>query len=421
MFSEEKEGIIISDATELFLGPVTKYEPMYSNEKTDCIVVKNGKIEAIGETSRILAEYPRRDYEVVNCSNKTVCPSFIDTHTHLVFAGDRSHELTMKIQGDSYQEIAKSGGGIMYTVKNTRNASKEELISLALHRLDSMLLHGTTTVEAKSGYGLTPESELKILEAIKEVNEMHPIDIIPTFLGCHMKPPEFIGNEWEYVESMMQILPEIKNRNLAEYVDIWTDQGAFTVEESRMFLSKATEHGFKLRIHVDELDNVGGALLAADLKAASADHLLKSEAVSAKAMADAGVVANLLPGTPFVLMSRNYANYQMFKDAGVTVALSTDFNPNCFILNMQAIIGLGCFMMRMLPEEAVQAATYGGAVSINREQSLGSLDIGMNADILVLDIPNLSSIPYQFGINHADTIIKNGNIIVKNGKRVDKK
>ena len=419
MYSEEKEGIIISDAGELFLGPVTKYEPIYTNEKLDCIVIKEGKIEAIGETSLLLAEYPRRDFEVIDCSKKTVCPGFVDSHTHLVFAGDRSHELELKIQGKTYREIAQSGGGIMYTVNKTRQASKEELIESALNRLDQMLLHGTTTVEAKSGYGLTPESELRILEVINEVNEKHPIDVIPTFLGCHIKPPDFVGNEWEYIDSMASLLPDIKNRNLAEFVDIWVDQGAFTVEESRMFLDRASKYDFSFRIHADELDNVGGALLAAEFQAASAEHLLKSEAVSARAMADSNVVANLLPGTPFVLMSRNYANYQMFKDAGATVALSSDFNPNCHILNMQTIVGLGCFMMKMLPEEAVIAATFGGARSLKRENIVGTLDLGMNADVLILDLPSLSSIPYQFGINHTDTVIKNGKIVIKNQERVN--
>ena len=416
MFNTEKEGIILSDISDLFLGQVTKYEPIYTNEKTDCLVIKKSQIEAIGETSRLLAEYSRQDYEIIDCSNKTVCPSFIDSHTHLVFAGDRSHELNLKIQGKSYQEIAQKGGGIMFTVKKTREAPKEELIELGKARLDKMLLHGTTTIEAKSGYGLNADSEIKILEVINELNAMHPIDIIPTFLGCHIKPEDFMGNQWEYIESMMQILPIIKNRNLAEYVDIWTDLGAFTTEESKVFLEESEKQGFKQRVHADEMDNVGAALLAAEMKVSSADHLLKAEAVSARSMADAGVVANLLPGTPFVLMSKQYANFQMFKDAGAIVALSTDFNPNCYILDMQTIIGLGCFMMKMLPEEALMAATYGGAASLNRETEIGSLDLEMNADIVILDAPTIDTIPYQFGTNHVNTVIKNGKIIVKNGK-----
>lgn len=416
MFDTEKEGIILSDISDLFLGQVNKYEPIYTNEKIDCLVINKNQIEAIGETSRLLAEYSRQDYDIIDCSNKTVCPGFVDSHTHLVFAGDRSHELNLKIQGKSYQEIAQKGGGIMFSVKKTRDATKEELIELSKTRLDKMLLHGTTTVEAKSGYGLNAESEIKILEVINELNAMHPIDIIPTFLGCHIKPEDFMGNQWEYIESMMQLLPIIKNRNLAEYVDIWTDLGAFTTEESKVFLEESEKQGFKLRIHADEMDNVGAALLAAEMKVASADHLLKAEAVSARSMADAGVVANLLPGTPFVLMSKQYANFQMFKDAGATVALSTDFNPNCYILDMQTIIGLGCFMMKMLPEEALKAVTYGGATSLNRENEIGSLDLEMNADILILDASSVDTIPYQFGTNHVNTVIKNGKIIVKNGK-----
>lgn len=418
MIETEKEGIILSDASELFLGFIQKYEPIHTNEKPDCIVIKDGKIEAIGESSNILANFTRQNYEIINCSSKTICPGFVDSHTHLVFAGNRSHELKMKIQGKSYLEIAQSGGGISYSVEQTRSATKEELESLALQRLDEMLLHGTTTIEAKSGYGLNADDELKILEVMNEVNEKHPIDIIPTFLGCHVKPQDFVGNQWEYVESMMRLLPEIKRRNLAEYVDIWTDQGAFTVEESEHFLSEAQTYDFKIRIHADEIENVGAALMAANLKAVSADHLLKAEAISASAMAEAGVVANLLPGTPFVLMSKNYANYQMFKDAGVTVALSSDFNPNCYLTNMQFVIALGCFMMKMLPEEALLAATYGGAKALNRSDIIGSLDLGMNADILILDVPSISSLPYQYAVNHVDTVFKNGKIIVKNGEKV---
>ncbi|MFW9851394.1 MAG: imidazolonepropionase [Candidatus Thorarchaeota archaeon] len=416
MLNTEKEGIILSDISDLFLGYVTKYEPIYTNEKTDCLVINKNKIEAIGETSRLLAEYTRQDYEIIDCSSKTVCPGFVDSHTHLVFAGDRSNELNLKIKGISYQEVAQKGGGIMFSVKKTRDATKEELIELGKERLDQMLLHGTTTIEAKSGYGLNADSEIKILEVINELNASHPVDIIPTFLGCHIKPEDFMGNQWEYIESMMQLLPIIKNSNLAEYVDIWTDLGAFTTEESKVFLEESVKQGFKLRVHADEMDNVGAALMAAEMKVASADHLLKAEAVSARSMADAGVVANLLPGTPFVLMSKQYANFQMFKDAGAIVALSTDFNPNCYILDMQIIIGLGCFMMKMLPEEALKAATYGGAASLNRENIIGSLDLEMNADILILDTPSIANIPYQFGTNHVNTVIKNGKIIVKNRK-----
>jgi imidazolonepropionase len=419
MYSEEKEGIILSDVAELFLGPVIKYEPVFSNEKADCLVIKKGKIEAIGETSRLLGEYSRSDYETINCSNKVVCPGFVDSHTHLVFAGDRSNELALKIQGKSYLEIAKNGGGIMFSVGKTRDTSKEDLTKLALQRLDEMLLHGTTTIEAKSGYGLNADAEIKLLEVIKEVDELHPIDIIPTFLGCHVKPADYIGNQWEYVESMMQLLPEIKRRNLAEYVDIWTDFGAFTIEESKLFLKEASNQGFKLRVHADELDNVGAALMAAEVGAVSADHLLYAEAVSASAMAEAGVVANLLPATPFVLMLKKYANYHMFKDAGVTVALSSDFNPNCYILNMQTIIGIACYMMKMLPKEALEASTFGGAKSLNREDELGSLDIEKFADILILDIPNIDSISYRYGVNYTDTVIKKGQVVVKEGKKVN--
>ncbi|MHA1222627.1 MAG: imidazolonepropionase [Candidatus Heimdallarchaeaceae archaeon] len=419
MERNNKEGIIITNASRLFLGPVTKYEPIYANEKPDSIVIQKDKIVDIGESSQILANYSRADYNIIDCKGqKTVCPSFVDSHTHLVFAGDRSHELKMKIAGKTYQEIAKSGGGIMYSVRKTREASKEQLIHLALQRLDQMLLHGTTTIEAKSGYGLTQESEIKLLEIMQELNERHIIDIVPTFLGCHIKPEEFLGNQWEYIESMMQILPEIKRRNLAEFVDIWTDEGAFTVEESKLFLEEALRQGFKLRLHVDELDNVGGAFLAAELAASSADHLLQAEAISANSMAESGVVANLLPATPFVLMLKKYANFQMFKDAGVTVALSSDFNPNCYVLDMQTVIALGCFMMKMLPEEALLAATYGGAKSLNRENYIGTLDKGMTADILILDVPSVESVVYQFGVNHVDTVIKNGEIVVQKGKRV---
>jgi len=419
MQEKEKEGIIISNASELFLGPVTKYEPVYSNEVADAVVIKNGLIEAIGETSTILSNFSKFDYNVIDCQKKqAVCPGYVDSHTHLVFAGDRAHELRMKLQGKSYLEVAQSGGGIMFSVNKTREASRSELETLAIKRLDEMLLHGTTTIEAKSGYGLDAESEIKILEVIQYANENHPIDIIPTFLGCHMTPQDFLGNQWEFIDSMIQLLPQIKSRNLAEFVDIWTDKGAFSVEESTHFLETAHEMGFKSRIHADELENMGAALMGASLGVTSADHLLLTEAVSADAMAEKNVVANLLPATPFVLMSKKYANYEMFKDAGVTVALSSDFNPNCYVLDMQTIIALGCFMMKMLPDEALTASTYGGAVSLNREDEVGSIDLGKKADIQILNVPSIDSIPYRFGINHVNTVIKNGKVIVENGKRI---
>jgi imidazolonepropionase len=416
----EKEGIIISNASELFLGPVTKYEPVYSNEIADAIVIKNGLIEAIGESSTILSNYSKFDYHIIDCQKKqAVCPGYVDSHTHLVFAGDRSHELRMKLQGKSYLEIAQSGGGIMFSVNKTRDASRSDLETLALQRLDEMLLHGTTTIEAKSGYGLNAESEIKILEVMQYLNEAHPIDIVPTFLGCHMTPKDYLGNQWEYIDSMIQLLPQIKSRNLAEFVDIWTDRGAFSVEESTHFLETAHQMGFKSRIHADELENMGAALMGANLGVTSADHLLLTEAMTADTMAEKNVVANLLPATPFVLMSKKYANYGMFKNAGVTVALSSDFNPNCYVLDMQTVIAIGCFMMKMLPEEALEAATYGGAVSLNREHEIGSIDLGKKADIQILDLPGVDSIPYRFGVNHVNTVIKKGKVIVENGKRVD--
>jgi len=420
MLNAKKEGIIICDIAELFLGPIHKHEPVYANEKPDALVIKDGKIEAIGETTRIFADYSRSDYDIINCNDrKIVCSGFVDSHTHLVFAGNRSHELSMKIKGKSYLEIAKAGGGINYTVRETRNASEEELSSLAIQRLDQMLLHGTTTIEAKTGYGLTPESEMRLLKVTNELNNKHPIDIIPTFLGCHIKPEDFTGNNWDFVELMIQLLPEIKRLNMANFVDIWVDYGAFSIEESTAFLTAAKENGFDLRIHADEMENVGAAIMAASMGAVSADHLLKAEAISANAMADADVVANLLPGTPFVLMSKNYANFPMFRDAGVTVALSTDFNPNCYILNMQIVIALGSFMMKMLPKEALKAATYGGAKSLKIEKEVGSLDLGMNADITILEVPSIDSLVYQFDRNHVSDVIKNGNIVVKNKEIVE--
>lgn len=419
MDKSESEGIIIANIAELLLGPasaITKYEPVYNKENPDCLVIKDGQILAIGETTRIFADFMRKDYEIIDCKHKKiVCPSFVDSHTHLVFGGDRSHELTMKLKGDSYQKIAESGGGINYTVRQTRSAKREELQRLALDRLDLMLKHGTTMIEAKSGYGLNQEKELELLEITNEVNQMHPIDIVPTFLGCHVVPEDFIGNSYEYVESMVELLPEIKRKNLAEYVDIWTDFNAFSVEESKVFLTAAKDFKFKIRMHADEMENVGAALLASEMKADSADHLLKAEAISASSMADAGVVANLLPGTPFVLMSKKYANYRMFKDAGATVALSTDFNPNCYLINMQTVIELGCYMMHMTPKEALEAATYGGAKSLKRENQVGTLDLEMRANLLIMDIPSIASLPYQFGRNHVDTVIKDGKILVKDG------
>lgn len=381
------------------------------------VAVKDGRIIALGE-GNAPPDMRDRDTRIINAAGKTVTPGLIDAHTHLVHGGSREKELPLKLKGVPYLEILKMGGGILSTVRNTRSATKEELKAKARKSLDQMLLHGTTTVEAKSGYGLDFDTEIKCLEAANELKNSHPIDIVTTYMGAHAVPEEFKGNTQGYISFMVEkVMPYVRKNNLAEFMDVFCEEGVFSPEESRIIMQKGKEQGFKLKIHADEIVPLQGAELAGELGAVSAEHLLAASDAGIDSMAKAGVTAVLLPGTSFYLMLSKYARAQEMMDRGVRVALATDYNPgSCPTENLQSIMTFACFGMKMTPEEIIKGMTLNAAHAVDRAEEIGSLEVGKKADIVIFDAPNIEYIVYHFGINHVDTVIKGGKTVVENGR-----
>jgi imidazolonepropionase len=400
--------IIIKNANEILTlnGPNRPRKMKEMNElsiiENGSVAIDNGIIVDVGKNLTYMAD------KIINAKGKTVLPGFADPHTHVVFAGSREFELDMKLKGLSYMDILKSGGGIFYTVEKTRNATKDQLIQQAKKRLDNMLRYGTTTCEAKSGYGLDTKTELKILEVNKKLNESHPIDIVSTFLGAHAIPKGKSADEYtdEIIEEM---IPKINH--LSKFCDVFCEEGVFTVDQSKKILEAGKTHGLIPKIHADEIVDTGGASLAANIGAISADHLLMSSNDGLQKMAKKGVIGVLLPGTPFSLMQESYAPARKIIDMDVAVALATDLNPNCWVENMQFMIQLACLKMKMTPSEAITAATFNAACAINLNDKIGSVEVGKQADILILDCPNHKYIPYHFGINLVEKVIKNGMIL----------
>jgi imidazolonepropionase len=404
----EKADIIIKNANQLITlkGPNNPRIKKEMNElgiiENGCIVIKNDEIIDIGRNLSYTAK------NIIDASGKIVTPGFIDPHTHLVFAGSREFELDWKLKGFSYLDIKKRGGGITYTVEKTRKASFNELYIQSEKRLNTMLKYGTTTCEAKSGYGLDLETEKKMLKVIEKLNKNHSIDIIPTFLGAHAIPEEYSTDD--YVDIIInEMIPEIKD--LSVFCDVFCEKGFFSNEQSKKILNAGKKHGLIPKIHADELNDTEGGALAAEIGAISAEHLLKISGESIKKMSEHKTIGVMLPGTPFNLMMNEYAPARKMIDQGIPIALATDLNPNCWTENMQFIIQLGCLKMNMTPAESICAATYNAACAINKQESIGSLEIGKKADMLILNCENYKFIPYHFGVNHVKTVIKNGKII----------
>lgn len=376
--------------------------------------IKDGKISFVGKTTDFNSKYSLKSCQtIINAKNRLVAPGFVDPHTHIIFKGSRENELDMKLAGKSYLEILESGGGILKSVRETRNASLDELVENGKNILDRMLRYGTTTIETKTGYGLSVEDEIKSLNAIQSLNNKHPIDIISTFMGAHAIPPEFKNNPEEYVDLIItQMLPQVKKNNLADFCDVFCEKGIFSIDQTERILTAAKERGLKLQVHVDEIEDTDGAKLAAKLKVIQAGHLLKSNDEGLKAMAEVGVIATLLPGTPFCLMLKEYAPARKMIDMGIPIALATDLNPNCWTESMQIIIALACYMMKMSPAEALTAATLNSACAIDEHHRIGSLEVGKDADINVFSVPNHQFLAYQFGVNLISKVIKKGTIII---------
>jgi len=376
-----------------------------------------GKIVISGSTAEILDQIILiENATVIDATGNVVAPGFVDPHTHPIFFGTRENEFEMRVQGKSYREIAEVGGGIRYSVRQLRTASKEQLIQHALPHLDRFIQYGTTTIEAKSGYGLSLEDEIKSLEVIQELNRIHPIDLIPTFLGAHEIPDEYRHGREQYIELIIkEMIPQVAERKLAEFCDIFCEEHVFNLQESEKILTAALEYGFKIKIHADQLTASGGAELAAKLAAVSADHLdyISSEAVEKLKLA--GTTPVLLPGAVFFLGLQRYAPARKMIDAGLPIALATDFNPgSCMTESMPLMMTLGCVYMKMLPEEVWLATTIHAAQAVSRTDTIGSLNSGAKADIVIWNIPNHKYLPYHFGVNLVDQVIKSGKSVWQN-------
>lgn len=347
-------------------------------------------------------------------------PGFVDAHTHLPFAGDRAREFGLRIQGWTYQQLAERGMGIQTTVKATRAASLDDLLALTLKRLDRMLLTGTTTAEAKSGYGLNLDDEMKQLEALRDAAALHPVDIVPTFMGAHDIPPEYRDRRGEYVSLLVEtIIPEVGRRGLAEFFDVFCEPSAFTLEETRTLVAAAKAAGFKIKVHADEFVTLGGAELAVEAGAVSAEHLIAVSDEGIARLAASDTAAILLPGVPFFLMMAKRAPARRLIDAGAAVALASDFNPgSSHIGSMPFVLQLGVFTLGMTVEEAITACTANAAYAIRRHDTAGSLEPGKKMDLLLCDVPDHVSLAYEAGRNPVRTVIKNGRVLVEDGRRV---
>lgn len=389
------------------------------------VAVAGGRIVEVGRTAELKPKLKlTHETKVIDAGNMVAMPGFVDCHTHLVYGGSREEEFEMRARGMSYIDIAARGGGIRSTVRATRAASKEELAKSALKRLDRMLMWGTTTAEAKSGYGLSTESEVKILEVVNDLNERQVVEVVPTFMGAHEFPDEVRSKRTEgekefpreeYVRLICdEMIPLVAERKLAEFCDVFCDQGVFTPDEAEMILKTASNYDIMPKIHADELEAVGAAEVAGKVRAVSAEHLLHPSLAGLELMKEAGTVAVLLPGTSLTL-KRQYAPARRMVDMGIPVALATDHNPGtCTLEAMPIVIGLACLYLGLTPAEAICGATINAAHAVNRGDRLGSIETGKQADIILLDIPNYRYLPYHFGVNYVRTVVKNGKIVVGN-------
>lgn len=378
------------------------------------VAVSGKKIIMVGKTKEVLAQVKiDKKTKIINAEDKVVLPGFVDCHTHPVFGTTREEEFELRIKGKSYEEIAQAGGGIMSSVRSVRQLSKDELIRLALPRLNRFLSYGTTTIEAKSGYGLSLKDEIKILEVIKKLNQIHPLSLVPTFLGAHEIPDEYRERREEYIDLVInEIIPEVAKKKLALFCDVFCEKDVFNIDESRKILETAKSYGLKPKLHADQLISFGGSELAAELKAVSADHLEFISDSGIEKMKQSGTTAVLLPGAVFGLGKDNYPPARKMIDMGLPVALATDFNPgSSFTESMPMILSLACLRMKLTPAEAITAATINSAYAIDKGNSIGSLEQGKKADMVVWDVKNYKEIPYHYGVNLVDKVIKDGEVV----------
>jgi len=372
------------------------------------IAIKDGVIVDAGKTGDMFEKYGDAR-EIVDAKGKALLPGFVDPHTHAVFVGTRESEFKMRLEGKTYMEILNAGGGILSTVKRVREASKEELAEDLISKAHRFLSYGTTTIEAKSGYGLDFENEIKMLEAIKIANEESPLDFVPTFIGAHAIPLEFKSNKDKYIDIVInEMIPYVAENHLAEFIDVFCEEGVYTPDETLKILEAGFKYGLKPKIHSDEIKSIGCTDLAEKVKIYSCDHLLKLDNSGLEALKKSGTMATLLPGTAFSL-KEGFANARRLVDNGVAVALATDFNPgSSYSESMPAIITLGVLLMDMLPEEALVAATLNAACAIDRGEGIGSIEVGKQADFVLLKEKSFLFITYHYGINPIFETYKRG-------------
>ena len=384
--------------------------------KNGALLVRDGRIAAVGPVAQIEREKGINRAKKIDVNGRVVLPGFVDSHTHLIHAASRAEEYELKIQGASYQEIARKGGGILNSVNKLRKATAEQLKSRAQAALEEFATFGTTTVEAKSGYGLDVASELKILTLQRELNNEQPLEIVSTFLGAHVVPAEYRGKPngaERYIALLLeQLLPEVVNQGLAEFCDVFCDRGAFTRNQSRRILSGAKIHGLIPRLHAEQLSRTGATKLAVELGAASCDHLEQVNSSDIRSLARSDTVATLLPGCDFYLGWKQYAPARKLIDAGAIVALATDYNPGTSpTVSMPMVLSLACTQLRMAPAEAISAATINAAHALKCSDRLGSLEKGKQADFVVFEVEDYREIPYYFGMQRCWMTAKNGEII----------
>lgn len=376
------------------------------------VVVTEGLISYVGSK---MPELDEAKYEVVDAKGKAVLPGFIDSHTHFVFGGYREEEFSWRMRGDTYMSIMERGGGIHSTMKATRSESFEQLKASGAQRLKKMLEMGVTTVEGKSGYGMDLETELKQLEVMKALNKEQPVDVVSTFMGAHATPEEFKGREDDFIDFLInEVMPVVKERELAEIADIFTEKNVFDIEQSRRYLKAARELGFELKMHADEIVTFGGAELAVEMGCLSADHLLQASDEGISDLAGGDTVATLLPCTAFSL-KEDFARGRYMIDQGCAVALATDLNPgSCFTASIPLLIALACLYMEFSPEEAVTALTINAAAALGRADKVGSIEVGKQGDLVLLEFPSYKFLPYHIAMNIVDTVIKDGKVVVRN-------
>ena len=384
---------------------------LYTANKDGVQSYENTKIFI--DNGLISTEEENKDYLTIDCQGKMVTSGFVDPHTHPVFYNKRDSEYAMRLAGSSYEEIANNGGGIISSVNGVRKASEDELVTKLDKRLDRFIENGTTTIEAKSGYGLNIESELKSLSVIDKLNSTHPIDIVPTFMGAHAFPNEYKDDHLGYVELICkEMIPAVSEQGIAKFNDVFCEKDYFSINESRQILECGIKYGLKPRMHADEFVDSGAAELAGEIGAFSADHLMAVSEEGIKALADNNVIATLLPGTTFFLGKSNYAPARKLIDAGITIALATDYNPgSSHIQSMPFIISLACLFLGLTVEEAFAAATYNAAQTLGLNNEVGSIELGKKADLIIWYLYSLIDIPYYISNHPIQKVLKNGEVV----------